>query len=49
MSSALKKANHGKKHSACHEESDSNSDSDGSDSTGDLHIVKKTTTRKSLV
>ncbi len=51
--SALKKVNHGKKCRSCHEESDSDSDSDywsvGSDSTGSLHVVKKTKTSPSLV
>ena len=51
--SALKKANHGRKHCNGHEESDSDSDFDqwgvGQDNTGILHAVKTTKTSKSLV
>ena len=50
--SALKKVNRGKKCRSRHDESDSDSDSDygsvGSDSTGSLHVVKKTKTSSSL-
>ncbi len=51
--SALSKVNHIMKHCNCHKESDSDSDLDywsvGLDSTGSLHVVKKTKTSTSLV
>ena len=51
--SALKKVNCGKMCCNCHKKGISNSDSDywsvGSDSTGNLHVVKKTKTSKWLV
>ena len=53
LCSALKRANHYRKHCNCHKESNSNSDSNywrvTADSTGNLHVVKETKTSKSLV